>query len=112
MALKATTAGRAVVGLLHYSHRSFPLLSNLHLTLVFLVRLSQVVVRWFLLLPGRCQGTMAASNQSLSSGRHQITVERRRLVGAAARQYCAAAAAAAVVECFSRQFFNVWLVSD
>ena len=110
MALKATTAGRAVVGLLHYSHRSFPLLSNLHLTLVFLVRLSQVVVRWFMLLPGRCQGTMAASNQSLSSGRHQITVERRRLVGAAGRQYCAAAAA--VVECFSRQFFNVWLVSD
>ena len=90
MALKATTA-RAVVGLLHYSHRSFPLLSNLHLTLVFLVRLSQVVVRWFMLLPGRCQGTMAASNQSLSSGRHQITVERRRSFGAAARQYCAAA---------------------
>ena len=30
---------RAVVGLLHYAHRSFPLLSNLHLTLVFLVRL-------------------------------------------------------------------------
>ena len=52
---------------------------------------------------------MAASNQSLSSGRRQNTVERRsvgRSVGAAA------VAATAVVECFSRQFFNVWLVSD
>ena len=45
----ARTTARAVVGLLHYSHRSFPLLSNLHLTLVFLVRLP-----WWWWCDGSC----------------------------------------------------------
>lgn len=62
------------------------------------------------LFPAAARARCAASNQSLSSGRRQNTVERRW--SALLLHSAAAVAAADVVECFSRQFFNVWLVSD